>query len=195
MAQYAVFQLIAKVPTPALPGSGVSVISTERHSDAVGDLSAQFFRAPDCDSVVQVQVLPVREQLGTVYLIYSCPSSQEQWGVHPRIEVGTVWEFKPAVAGIDCRLLQRRRAAAKPGLAGRSVDLEDPGQAQDLCAGGFDGTGGTWSGRAPSKRHLPPMSTPGRLGIRGGVAGAEPPHKGGPNRPDRPEQQFLVVSF
>ena len=22
---------------------------------------------------------------------------------------------------------------------------------------------------------------------RGGVAGAEPPHKGGPNRPDRPE--------
>ncbi len=25
---------------------------------------------------------------------------------------------------------------------------------------------------------------------RGGVAGAEPPHKGGPNRPDRPEQQW-----
>ena len=24
---------------------------------------------------------------------------------------------------------------------------------------------------------------------RGGVAGAEPPHKGGPNRPDRPEMQ------
>ena len=24
---------------------------------------------------------------------------------------------------------------------------------------------------------------------RGGVAGAEPPHKGGPNRPDRPELQ------
>ncbi len=32
-------------------------------------------------------------------------------------------------------------------------------------------------------------------GFRGGVAGAEPPHKGGPNRPDRPELQFLVVSF
>ena len=30
---------------------------------------------------------------------------------------------------------------------------------------------------------------------RGGVAGAEPPHKGGPNRPDRPEKQFLVLSF
>ena len=29
---------------------------------------------------------------------------------------------------------------------------------------------------------------------RGGVAGAEPPHKGGPNRPDRPELQQLVVS-
>ena len=28
---------------------------------------------------------------------------------------------------------------------------------------------------------------------RGGVAGAEPPHKGGPNRPDRPEQQWSVV--
>ena len=26
-------------------------------------------------------------------------------------------------------------------------------------------------------------------GFRGGVAGAEPPHKGGPNRPDRPELQ------
>ena len=29
---------------------------------------------------------------------------------------------------------------------------------------------------------------------RGGVAGAEPPHKGGPNRPDRPELQWSVVS-
>ena len=29
---------------------------------------------------------------------------------------------------------------------------------------------------------------------RGGVAGAEPPHKGGPNRPDRPEKQWSVVS-
>ena len=30
--------------------------------------------------------------------------------------------------------------------------------------------------------------------LAGGVAGAEPPHKGGPNRPDRPEMQFLVLS-
>ena len=29
---------------------------------------------------------------------------------------------------------------------------------------------------------------------RGGVAGAEPPHKGGPNRPDRPENQGPGVS-
>ena len=29
---------------------------------------------------------------------------------------------------------------------------------------------------------------------RGGVAGAEPPHKGGPNRPDRTELQWSVVS-
>ena len=31
-------------------------------------------------------------------------------------------------------------------------------------------------------------------GLGGGVAGAEPPHKGGPNRPDRPELQWLVIS-
>ena len=30
--------------------------------------------------------------------------------------------------------------------------------------------------------------------FRGGVAGAEPPHKGGPTRPDRPELQWSVVS-
>ena len=32
--------------------------------------------------------------------------------------------------------------------------------------------------------------------VGGGVAGAEPPHKGGPNRPDRPNcsGQWLVVS-
>ncbi|MCY3899331.1 MAG: hypothetical protein OXF86_12195, partial [Caldilineaceae bacterium] len=29
---------------------------------------------------------------------------------------------------------------------------------------------------------------------RGGVAGAEPPHKGGPTRPDRRELQWSVVS-
>ena len=30
--------------------------------------------------------------------------------------------------------------------------------------------------------------------LAGGVAGAPPPHKGGPNRPDRPEMQWSVVS-
>ena len=29
--------------------------------------------------------------------------------------------------------------------------------------------------------------------VGGGVAGAEPPHKGGPNRPDRPKKQWSVV--
>ena len=30
--------------------------------------------------------------------------------------------------------------------------------------------------------------------LGGGVAGAEPPHKGGPNRPDRPKLQLSVAS-
>ena len=51
-------------------------------------------------------------------------------------------EFMPAAAGIVCRLLQRRRAAAKPGLAGRSVDLGGPGQAQDLFQGELMGLAG-----------------------------------------------------
>ena len=48
--------------------------------------------------------------------------------VHPRIWMGTDWEFIPAVAGIVCRLLQRRRAAAKTGLTGRSVGFLGGGQ-------------------------------------------------------------------
>ena len=70
------------------------------------------------------------------------------------------------------------------------------GQPQGWHLRGFDGTGGTWSGWTHSIRHPSPMSKPGRVGIRGGDAGAEPPHKGGPNRPDRPNcsGQWLVVS-
>ena len=58
------------------------------------------------------------------------------------------------------------------------------------------GTGEAWSGETLSTEHLLRISTPGRQGmlLAGGVAGAEPPHKGGPNRPDRPELQQLVVS-
>ena len=58
------------------------------------------------------------------------------------------------------------------------------------------GTGGTWSGETLSTGHPLRISAPGRRGmlLGGGVAGAEPPHKGGPNRPDRPEKQLSVVS-
>ena len=52
-------------------------------------------------------------------------------------------------------------------------------------SGGMEWVARKGGGQAPSIRHLSPISTPGRVGIRGGVAGAEPPHKGGPNRPDR----------
>ncbi len=51
-------------------------------------------------------------------------------------------ESVPAVAGIVCRLLQRLRAAAKPGHTGRSVDLGGPGQAQDLFQGAMMGLAG-----------------------------------------------------
>ena len=72
-------------------------------------------------------------------------------------------------------------------------------QAQGRHPRGFDGTGATRFGETLSNRHMSPMSTPGRRGMawfRGGVAGAPPPHKGGPTRPDRPNcsGQWLVVS-
>ena len=66
--------------------------------------------------------------------------------------------------------------------------------------GGYEGAVGTWSGGTLSKRHLSPISTSGRGGmlLGGGVAGAKPPHKGGPNRPDRTSAvvsgQWSVVS-
>ena len=62
-------------------------------------------------------------------------------------------------------------------------------QAQGRQLRRFDGTGATGFGETLSIRDLLPMSTPGRRGmlLAGGVAGAEPPHKGGPNRPNRPK--------
>ena len=58
----------------------------------------------------------------------------------------------------------------------------------------WDGSGA--GGRARWNRHL--VATRRMVDEaccrRGGVAGAEPPHKGGPNRPDRPELQWSVVS-
>ena len=88
----------------------------------------------------------------------------------------------PAVAAIVFRLLEKRRAGTRARRECRSV----------VCSGR--------AGRGLA-RHF-------RLGTRyeyrhqvdeaccrsGGVAGAPPPHKGGPNRPDRPEMQWAVVS-
>ncbi len=70
------------------------------------------------------------------------------------------------------------------------------GQAKGRHLRGIHRTGGTWFGETLSTGRLLRISTPGRRGMLlvGGVAGAEPPHKGGPNRPDRPELQLSVVS-
>ena len=105
-------------------------------------------------------------------------------------------ESVPTVAGVVCRLWARRSAGARPG---RTVESVSWGGCEGRHKAGTYGgpTGLTGRGRA---RHL-------RLGTcyeyrhqvgeaccrRGGVAGAEPPHKGGPNRPDRPEMQWKVV--
>ena len=53
--------------------------------------------------------------------------------------------------------------------------------------------GGGKSGRSGSSRSYYGHTRCGGR-FRGGVAGAEPPHKGGPTRPDRPELQWSVVS-
>ena len=121
-------------------------------------------------------------------------------GVHPRFG----WEQSggesvPAVAGMVYRLLARRSAGARPGRTVESVSWGGcEGRNKASTYGDLMGLAGR--GLA---RHL-------RLGSRyeyrhqvdeaccrrGGVAGAEPPHKGGPKgrRPDRPEMQWSVVS-
>ncbi len=99
----------------------------------------------------------------------------------------------------------RLRFRVRPGIGAKRVRRGMRGGGGRYCGPAFrgaqgrhvrgsDGTGGTWSGWTFSIGHPSPMSTPGRVGSRGGVAGAEPPHKGGPNRPDRPELQWSVVS-
>ena len=92
-------------------------------------------------------------------------------------------ESMTAVVEIVCPFFERGGAGGKSKRKVGSVVWG----AQGLTVRGFDGTGGTWSGWTPSIRHLLRISTPGRVGSRGGVAGAEPPHKGGPTRPDRPK--------
>ena len=58
---------------------------------------------------------------------------------------------------------------------------------QFCLSGTGSDTGGAWFGETRSIGHMLRIETPGRRGmlLGGGVAGAEPPHKGGPNRPDR----------
>ena len=101
-------------------------------------------------------------------------------------------ESAPAVAGVVEHLWARRSAGARPGRTAESVSW------------------GRYEGRhkAGTYRELTGLkersgANPSRAGARldcghqvgeaccrrGGVAGAEPPHKGGPNRPDRPELQ------
>ena len=111
-------------------------------------------------------------------------------GRHKACPYGGVWGM-----GRRGELWQegRHKAGTYGGVlgVGGGVAVAARGRAQDRHVRGSDGTGGR--GLAG---HL-------RLGTcyeyrrpveqaccrRGGVAGAEPPHKGGPNRPDRPEKQ------
>ena len=91
--------------------------------------------------------------------------------------------------GVACRLWARRSAGARSGRTVESVTW-----------GGCEGrhkAGSCWDLEGPAGRGL---TGQGRLGTRsnidtrsatdvvgGGVAGAPPPHKGGPTRPDRPK--------
>jgi len=81
------------------------------------------------------------------------------------------------------------RAGTRPAPTGAFEGGRGRRQAQGLRLLGFDGTGGAWVGGVLSVGHVSNIGT--RSGEaccrRGGVAGAEPPHKGGPNRPDRPK--------
>ena len=108
-----------------------------------------------------------------------------------------MWAPRKFGVGIVWRPLEGRRRGARPDIIVGSVSRRG-------CEGrrraGTYGDLMALAGRGLA-RHL-------RLGTchqcrhsvdeaccrRGGVAGAEPPHKGGPNRPDRPELQWSVDS-
>ncbi len=117
-------------------------------------------------------------------------STRTLFRVHPRFGVVTVWRgIMTAVAGVGYRLLARRSAGASPGRAAESVSWGG-------CEGRhMAGTCGDLMGRAGrglaghfpfGARHQCRHTVGEACCRRGGVAGAEPPHKGGPNRPDRP---------
>ena len=115
--------------------------------------------------------------------------------MYPRFGVGTVWrESVQAMAGTVYRLCARRSADARPGRTGESVSWGGC-EGRHMAGAYGSGTGyGAKHGRRGWTRSYFAHTRCGGGCRRGGVAGAEPPHKGGPNRPDRPELQWSVVS-
>ena len=112
---------------------------------------------------------------------------------HPRIGVGTVWREFMAAAEISYRLLARRSTGSRPGLTVETVSWACEGRHKASPYRELTGlkersvANPSRAGTRPEYRH--------QVGEaccrRGGVAGAEPPPKGGPNRPDRPRLQGL----
>jgi len=94
-----------------------------------------------------------------------------------------------AVVEFVYRLLERGGAGAGPGLIVRSVNWRGregrhkAGTYRELM--GLAGRGLARHLRSGT-RHQYRHPVDEACCRRGGVAGAEPPHKGGPNRPDRP---------
>ena len=103
-------------------------------------------------------------------------------------------ESVTAVAGVAYRLWARRSAGARPGRTVASVSwggcegrhkAGTYGRLMGLAGHGLAGF--LRLGTCYEYRHQVDEA----CCRRGGVAGAEPPHKGGPNRPDRPGLQGL----
>ena len=119
-------------------------------------------------------------------------------GVHPTFGVGTVWRGIGASGGWRCLLAlgetQCRRQAWPYGGVRQLGRVR--GQGQDRHLRGLIGLAGRGLARLLrlGTRHQYRHQVDEACCRRGGVAGAEPPHKGGPNRPDRPELQGPGVS-
>ncbi len=114
--------------------------------------------------------------------------------VHPRLGVGTVWRGIRASGGWRClpslgETQCRRQAWPYSGVGqlgrvrGQAHGRHMAGTYGDLMGLAGRGLAGHLRiGTCHQYRH--PVDE--ACCRRGGVAGAEPPHKGGPNRPDRP---------
>ena len=123
-------------------------------------------------------------------------AGRQQYGMHPVMWGASQilgWEqfggeSVPAAAGVVYRLWARRSVGARPGRTVEAVSWGGcegghmAGTYRDLM--GLAGGGGARHlrlGTCHQYRHLVDEA----CCRTGGVAGAEPPHKGGPNRPDR----------